>query len=112
MRLRNNTITKTTLFLLMIVYYLIYLSYFHCKRTNMLIIKPSYLIEDDLLGLDLLKRIERYGRTCYKSEDKITNESALSFVKMIINNGHETVLEHEKITVRIICDRGISHEIV
>jgi thymidylate synthase (FAD) len=60
----------------------------------------------------MLERIERAGRTCYKSEDKITPTSSLAFIKNIIARGHESVLEHEKITVRVICDRGVSHEIV
>lgn len=76
------------------------------------IIKPNFIIEDEVDGEKILKSIERYGRTCYKSEDKISKDSAKKFVKMIINNGHESVLEHEKITVRIICDRGVTHEIV
>lgn len=74
--------------------------------------KPSFIIEDKINGLQILKNIERYGRVCYKSENKITKDSAKKFVSMLIKLGHESVLEHEKITVRIICDRGISHEIV
>jgi thymidylate synthase (FAD) len=54
--------------------------------------------------------IERAGRTCYKSEDKITNESADKFVKMVIKRGHESVIEHANATFRVICDRGVSHE--
>ncbi len=69
-------------------------------------------IEDNISGNDILKKIEHIGRTCYKSEDKISEHSAEDFVKMIISRKHESVLEHEKISVRIICDRGISHEIV
>lgn len=61
---------------------------------------------------DILKNIERAGRVCYKSERLITEKSAESFIRRIIKNGHESVIEHEKITVRIICDRGITHEIV
>lgn len=61
---------------------------------------------------DILINLERYGRVCYKSEEKITESSSIPFVKKIIENNHESVLEHEKITVRIICDRGVSHEIV
>jgi thymidylate synthase (FAD) len=76
------------------------------------IILPSFTIEDEIDGNTLLKRIERAGRTCYKSENKITNDSSSSFVKMLIEKGHETVLEHEKVTVRVLCDRGVSHEIV
>jgi thymidylate synthase (FAD) len=76
------------------------------------IIKPSAIIEDEINGDEILKKIEKAGRTCYKSEDKITVGSAKQFVKFIIEHGHESVLEHEKITVRVICDRGVSHEIV
>ena len=61
---------------------------------------------------EILKNIELAGRTCYKSEDKITPESSAGFMKRLIASGHESVLEHEKISVRVICDRGVSHEIV
>jgi len=63
-------------------------------------------------GNDALKKIELCGRTCYKSESSITDDSARKFVKMIIDRGHESVLEHVSVTVRIICDRGVSHELV
>lgn len=63
-------------------------------------------------GHELLKQIEAAGRTCYKSEDKITDESCEKFVRNIIKRGHEAVLEHGAITVRFTCDRGVSHEIV
>ena len=78
----------------------------------MKIINASYHIETPIDGAEILKRIEKAGRTCYKSEDRITEESAESFVRKLIERGHESVLEHESITVRFICDRGISHEIV
>ena len=65
-------------------------------------------------GIQELQRIEIAGRTCYKSEDKISpdGESAKRFVKMIIDNGHEAMLEHSSLSVRFICSRGVSHEIV
>ena len=78
----------------------------------MKIIRPSFEILDEIDGDDILKRIEIAGRTCYKSESNITSDSAKKFVASVIKNGHESVIEHEKITVRIICDRGITHEIV
>ena len=78
----------------------------------MKIINASYHIETPIDGAEILKRIEKAGRTCYKSEDRITEESAKVFVRKLIERGHESVLEHESITVRFICDRGISHEIV
>ncbi len=65
-------------------------------------------------GIDELKHIERIGRVCYKSEDKITDdgESAKRFVKMLINNHHEAMIEHSTLSVLFTCDRGISHELV
>ena len=78
----------------------------------MKIINACYRIETPIDGAEILKRIEKAGRTCYKSEDRITEESAENFVRMLIERGHESVLEHESITVRFVCDRGISHEIV
>ena len=79
----------------------------------MKIVSPSFEILDEINGKDMLKSIEKAGRTCYKSEDKITDESAEDFVRMLIQvKHHESVIEHEKVTVRVICDRGVSHEIV
>lgn len=78
----------------------------------MKIIKPSFEILTNVDGQRILQSIERAGRTCYKSETAITFNSAWAFVKRIIASGHESVIEHESISVRIICDRGVSHEIV
>ena len=79
----------------------------------MKLIKPSYKIHTTDSEFErMLTNIEEAGRTCYKSEEKITNDSAKSFIEMIIKRGHESVLEHEKITVKFICDRGVSHELV
>lgn len=75
----------------------------------MKIIKPYYEIEQ-VDGEQILRKIEAAGRTCYKTEDKITPTSAREFVAMILKRGHESVLEHEKVTVRVICDRGVTHE--
>jgi len=76
------------------------------------IVEPSAHLEDEIDGEEILRKIERAGRTCYRSEDRITPDSSHRFVKMLLDRGHESVLEHEKVTVRIVCDRGISHEIV
>lgn len=78
----------------------------------MKVIKSRFEIIDNVDGSRMLKRIEQAGRVCYKSEDRITEDSARKFVKNILKSGHESVIEHEKISVRIICDRGVSHEIV
>ena len=78
----------------------------------MKIINPSVTLEDEIDGQAILKKLERIGRTCYKSEGNITEDSAERFVKSIIARGHESVLEHVNISVRVICDRGVTHEIV
>lgn len=77
----------------------------------MKVIKPGYEILTDITGNEL-KLIELAGRTCYKSEDKITDDSAKKFVSNIIKRGHEAMLEHSILSVRFICDRGVSHELV
>ena len=65
-------------------------------------------------GIEELQHIEKIGRVCYKSEDKITEdgESARDFVKMIIVRGHEAMIEHSSLSVRFTVDRGVSHELV
>ena len=78
----------------------------------MIIQKPTVeLLSTEPYG-DMLRRIERIGRVCYKSEDRIEEGSAEKFIRGIIRRGHESVLEHEKLTARIVCDRGVTHEIV
>ncbi|WDN89779.1 thymidylate synthase (FAD) [Desulfosarcina sp. BuS5] len=78
----------------------------------MRIISPGHEILFIQDGASILKQIEAAGRTCYKSENKITADSAAGFVKSIIKSGHHSVVEHISISVRFICDRGITHEIV
>ena len=82
----------------------------------MKIIKPGYTILTPIQegGIAELKRIEEAARTCYKSEDKISpdGESAKKLVKNLIQNGHEAMLEHSQLSVKFICDRGVSHELV
>ncbi len=76
------------------------------------IIEPQVIIETPLNADKILTNLERYGRTAYKSEDRITSGSAEKFISTIIKSGHESVLEHESITVRFICDIGVTHELV
>jgi thymidylate synthase (FAD) len=78
----------------------------------MKIVKAGYEILTPLNGAEILKHIERIGRVCYKSEDKITEESAPKFVAMLIKRGHQAMIEHYSFSVRFIVDRGVSHEIV
>ena len=63
-------------------------------------------------GITVMKRIEEIGRVCYKSEGKITEDSYKKFIANLIKRGHESVLEHCSVTVKFVCDRGVSHEIV
>ena len=75
----------------------------------MQVIKPSIEIED---YEKIVKKIELIGRVCYKSEGKITEDSAEKFIKGLLTRQHESVIEHENVTVRFVCDRGVTHEIV
>jgi len=76
------------------------------------IVKASYEIMDDINAKEIYKKIERVGRVCYKSEDKITDESAEKFVRGLVKRGHEAMLEHATVTVKFTVDRGVSHELV
>jgi len=95
----------------------------------MRLIKPSFEIISKVDGEQILKDIEIAARTCYKSEDKIEYvaeigngkpmfedyyaKSARPLIKMLISKGHEAMLEFGgNITVKFICDRGVSHELV
>lgn len=72
----------------------------------MKIIKPKIFVEN-IDGIKVMKRIERACRTCYRSEGSIDDESYKRLIKNCINRGHESVLEHEKVTIRMICDIGV-----
>jgi thymidylate synthase (FAD) len=78
----------------------------------MKIIKPYAVIESDIDGDNILKQIEKASRVAYKRENKISHDSAKDFVKMLLHRGHLSVIEHCSVTTRVICDRGVSHEIV
>ena len=78
----------------------------------MKIIEPYFEIMDEVDGRKMLQKIEKIGRVCYKSEELITEDSAETFVRNILKRGHESVIEHEKISVKMVCDRGVTHEIV
>lgn len=75
----------------------------------MKIIQPSVRIMD---WNNIMQNIELGGRVCYKSEDKICAGSDAALIEKLLNFKHESVLEHGVITVNIICDRGVSHELV
>jgi len=88
----------------------------------MILVKPSFEIMEIMAGsidgemycdeYTSLKLLERVGRVCYKSEDKITENSSEKFIKNILKRGHESVIEHSAIMVKFVCDRGVTHELV
>lgn len=83
----------------------------------MRIINASYqIMKPDLdnpnMYTDILKEITEIGHTAYKSGAKVTDEKAEEFVRRLIRDGHESVLEHVNMRVKFIVDRGISHELV
>ena len=71
----------------------------------MKIVEPWIEVEK-IDGIKIMKRIERACRTCYRSEESVTEDSYKNLLKNCLNRGHESVLEHEKITVRIYSDIG------
>ena len=75
----------------------------------MVVIEQSAKWVQYVLGINL---IEQAGRTCYKSEDKITADSAQKFIEMIMKRGHLSVIEHVSASVRFITNRGVTHELV
>lgn len=81
----------------------------------MILIKPSIEIVN-FMGKygphNELEIIEECGRICYKSEDRITEDSSPKFTSNILKLGHESVIEHSAMTVKFICDRGVTHELV
>lgn len=72
----------------------------------MQIIKPKIYI-NAIDGRQIMKNIEKACRTCYRSENLITEESYKTLLKNCLNRGHESILEHEKITIKMICDIGV-----
>ena len=78
----------------------------------MKIIKPQYFILTPIDKTIIYKQIENAARTCYKSEDKITDTSATKMVKALVKNRHEAMLEHAYISVKFVVDRGVANEMV
>lgn len=79
----------------------------------MKIVKQSWKWNGFVSATDLLRQIEIAGRTCYKSEEKITSDSSKEFVRKMLASGHHAMIEFAMIPpVKVITDRGVSHEIV
>ncbi|MBU0944916.1 MAG: FAD-dependent thymidylate synthase [Proteobacteria bacterium] len=67
------------------------------------VVDPSYEIQDELDQASLVIRLEACGRICYKSEEKITKDSALPFVKKIAEHGHNSVMEMAVVSLQVQC---------
>ena len=78
----------------------------------MRVVSPSFEVMMPFDRDAVLKHLENCGRTCYKSHERITDTSAGKFVKGLVNRDHLAMIEHFSISVKFICDRGVSHEIV
>ena len=78
----------------------------------MRVVDPSVELKYTVDPTETLKHIEEVARTCYKSKDKITDNSHVSFIKRLVRRGHEAMLEHGSVTAKFIVDRGVSHELV
>ena len=76
----------------------------------MKIVKPT--VEMLWITPDPERQVESAGRTCYKSENKITDDSARDFSRRMRASGHHAMIEHGVASFRIVTDRGITHEIV
>ena len=72
----------------------------------MKIIDPKLYVEE-FNGRTIMRNIERACRTCYRSEGLMTDDSYKKLLSNCINRGHESVLEHEKITIKMVCDIGV-----
>lgn len=78
----------------------------------MIIIEPSFkpIFPEDFI--DITKKIELIARKCYQSEGKICEGSDLKLIQKLLNNGHYPMFDHRVVSMSVICDRGVSHEIV
>ena len=78
----------------------------------MRIVKPSVSIESNISYNEALRIVENATRVCYKSEDKIKEGSAEKLIKGVIKAKHLGCIEHVSLTVKFICDRACSHQLV
>ena len=79
-------------------------------RAGFEVMRPQKI--DDASRKAIYSAIEQAGRVCYKTEYKIGEDTAETFIKALVSRGHEAMLEHASLTVRFIVDRGVSHELV
>ena len=81
-------------------------------RFELFLEEPEAEIVNLVDGREALRHLERVGRTCYRSEDRITSDSYAGFLRGVIDRGHEAMLEHVSVTIRFRTDRGVTHELV
>lgn len=79
-------------------------------RAHYEIMKPD--LDDPKTAAMIYRDIEESGRTCYASGASMTDETGEKFVRTMVKNGHDAMLEHASMKVKFIVDRGISHEMV
>lgn len=82
------------------------------ETSNIRVIEPSFEYLEEINGYQILKKLERCIRTCYKSENNISDDSANRMIEMVIKSGHTSTLEHVNLSVKFITDRGVTHELV
>ena len=78
----------------------------------MKVIDPTVVVSLQSKPQFIMKTIEEAGRTCYKSEDRINENSYVAFIERLVRRGHEAMLEHGYATAHFRIDRGVSHELV
>ena len=79
------------------------------------IVEPSFTVlypKSKTEALDSLRRVELAGRVCYKSEDRVTDDSYHRFIQMLMQRGHWSVIEHATMTAHLVTNRGVTHELV
>jgi thymidylate synthase (FAD) len=81
----------------------------------MILVEPQFTVLSPTSPAEAraaLRRVEFAGRICYKSEDRMTDESYIRLIQMLIQKGHWSVLEHAGFTAHIVTNRGVTHELV
>lgn len=76
----------------------------------MKLIKSKVEILDNINGEEVINKIAKVARTCYKSEDASTPEKDKRLIENLVKSGHEAMIEFFDITVKFTCDRGVSHK--
>jgi thymidylate synthase (FAD) len=77
----------------------------------MRVIKPAVQIVNGKSAMDMYRSLEKAGRVCWQTGDRITDNSCEPFVRRLIEIGHHSVLEHESVSVLWVTDRGVLAEI-